>query len=170
MNIPDILKKFATPVRKRRAGELRPGENIHIGYVPIDEEEAFQRPTPFYLLNRTLRIPRASITLDELIMLIRGFVESNHVNTIIPRDIIGLARYVYHSDHLATEGDNYAKIAVLICADMDTQEYIVEVSRTQGDSAIFSRFYQTIHLYLSTLGSEGANIVEHCGRYNPLMS
>ena len=141
---------------------LLPGESIHIGYIPISEEEAFDRAAvdnPFqeYALSIShFRIPRGKLSVEKLSQLIHRFVSINlAVNVLVPKRewINDTPRHaIYETKVVHTWKSHCATINVRVLALKDPYELAICVDRLCGSVTAHRMFLHTLEQYITSEG------------------
>lgn len=141
---------------------LLPGESIHVGYVPISEEEAFERTAvdnpflEFALSISHFRIPRGKLSVEQLSTLIHRFTSINRaVDVLVPkREFVngGDRRAIYESKVMHTWKSHCATIVVRVLALKDPYELAVCVDRLCGSVTAHRMFLHTLEQYITSEG------------------
>jgi hypothetical protein len=138
-----------------------PGESIHLGYLPITEEDAFsdKYTTPPPHLHQThFRIPREQNTVADLCELIHHFIGMNDsVDLVVPK-IEWLNgepnREIYKATVIFTNKENEStKIIINLLADKASNEIIVSVGRYSGSPVAHKMFFNTMEQFIKSNGS-----------------
>jgi hypothetical protein len=151
------------------------GEQLHHGYTPVSEEEAFAEPMSpcLPIFSNHFRISRLSVhphwSLDTLISCIRKLLlypENNIVlytepsNDYIPTSV--LYRVTFTIAHAEVDELNQVIVNTncIVClhADLENNSYLIEANRYSGDRTAFSRFYKTLRYYIETGGTTNPNV------------
>jgi len=140
---------------------LLPGESLHVGYVPIPEEEAFERAAdnPFheYALSIShFRIPRGKLSVERLATLIHRFASINHtVDVLVPkREFVngGARRAIYETKISHRWNRHCATIVVRVLALKNPYELAVCVDRMCGSVTAHRMFLHTLEQYITSEG------------------
>jgi len=157
---------------------ILPEEDLHVGYTPLNEEDAFRYPIPCtqQIFNDHFRISREKMRLEQVISCIRKMVMYPTNNTVGYIDNYRDAQFdnlLYRTTCIVleytSEGDEvYANVLVEVNADLENNSYLVEVNRYSGNREVFYRFYETFQYYMETGGTESPSVRVHCGKFVPL--
>lgn len=141
---------------------LLPGENIHIGYIPISEEEAFERtavdnPFQAYALSIShFRVAQGKLSVERLATLIHRFTSINRaVDVLIPkREFVngGDRRAIYETKVVHTWKSHSAIIMVRVLALKDPYELAICVDRMCGSVTAHRMFLHTLEQYITSDG------------------
>lgn len=143
---------------------LLPGESIHLGYIPISEEDAFAKAksNPYYgeymesLSRSHFRVSRGKLSLEKLTALIHRFTSINlAVDVLVPkREWINSAtrRAIYETKVVHTWKSHRAIIMVRILAVKDPDEFVIYVERYQGSVTAHRMFLHTLEQYITSEG------------------
>ena len=143
---------------------LLPGESIHLGYIPISEEDAFAKAksNPYYgeymesLSRSHFRVSRGKLSLEKLTALIHRFTSINiAVDVLVPkREWINSAtrRAIYETKVVHRWKSHRAIIMVRILAVKDPDEFVIYVERYQGSVTAHRMFLNTLEQYITSEG------------------
>ena len=136
---------------------LLPGESIHLGYIPIDEDAAFRHELlPHQISITHFRMPRGKITFERLSSLIHKFISINlAVDVLVPKrewvnDVV--KRLIYQTKVVHTWRSHSAIIVVRVLALASTDEIVVNVDRFQGSVTAHRMFFHTLEQYVLSDG------------------
>jgi hypothetical protein len=160
---PQILQPVMGLINKPETMiPLLPGESMHIGYVPISEEEAFERTAvdnpfqEFALSISHFRIPRGKLSVEKLAELIHRFNSINYtVNVVVPKRewINGAPRHaIYETKVIHTWNRHCATIVVRVLALKDPYELAICVDRMCGSVTAHRMFLHTLEQYITSEG------------------
>jgi hypothetical protein len=167
---------------------LLPGESIHIGYLPISEEDAFANFKPstrfeFGSLSKkkSFLLPRGEISCDRIAQLIHKFNYLNwgvrtftpkreSLNTYVPKSI-----YESLVDFKTFRGKR-AEMSITVRAlaktteDGDTAQFVeIEIYRISGSCQIHQLYANSLESYIRSDGAESAFIsqtIENATRWS----
>lgn len=143
---------------------LLPGESIHLGYIPISEEDAFAKAksNPYYgeymesLSRSHFRVSRGKLSLEKLTDLIHRFTSINiAVDVLVPkREWINSAtrRAIYETKVVHRWKSHRAIIMVRILAVKDPDEFVIYVERYQGSVTAHRMLLNTLEQYITSEG------------------
>ena len=157
---------------------LLPEEDLHVGYTPLSEEEAFQHPISFaqHIFMDHFHVSREKIRLEQVISCIRKMMLYPTNNIVVYIDNYRDAQYynlLYRTTCIVNEYTNegeevYANVLVSVSADLENNAYLVEVNRYSGNRNLYYRFYDTFQYYMETGGSQNPSVRVHCGKFEPM--
>ena len=157
---------------------LLPDEELHVGYTPLSEEEAFQHPISIiqHVFIDHFHVSREKMRLEQVISCIRKMMMYPTNNTVVYIDDCRDAQYdnlLYRTTCIVheytSEGEEvYANVLVSVSADLENDAYLVEVNRYSGNRNVYYRFYETFQHYMETGGTQNPSIRVHCGKFEPL--
>jgi hypothetical protein len=146
-------------------------EQLHIGYTPLCEEDAFVNPISNmqHVFLDNFRVSREKMSLEQLISCIRKMMLYPTNNTDVYIDNYRDAQYdnlLYRTTCIVNDGeDYYSNLLVSVSADLEKNAYLVEMNRYSGDRNVFYRFYETFQYYIQTGGRHSPSIRVHCGKF-----
>ena len=150
---------------------LSTGVSVHMGYIPITEEEAFQNPVSENTLQASrFTIPRGQMTVDRIIDLIRNVVLATYdIHEIAPKKIhFTQDRCLYSSTLLYATFDQYGNhrfaqlnIRLQPVKDQDTESFAIVATHFQGDTRLSMEFFLTLRAYVLSNG------ISECKISNP---
>lgn len=149
---------------------LMPGEPLHFGYSPTEEDVAFRFPVDDrkHIFPHHFRVRRETMRLEQLINCIRKMMlyPTNDIAICMDRNLDSMyAPLLYRTNGILMQSDyGYADILVYVSADAKNDAYLVEVNRYSGNRELFSRFYQTFKYYVEQGGAVSPSIRVHCGK------
>jgi hypothetical protein len=172
-----MLKSIATPLVSvstiasdpTKMIPVNPGQSIHHGYEPIDEEEAFllarkKSYFPIMKMKTQIRILRENTTANRLVQLCHKFNCLNWgINVIVPKDEFLNSKLqkcifksiVIYNSHI--DPDSYAKIHIEITAthsqQFDLDEYVIWVNRLNGSSDAHCTMFCHLKKYIEADGN-----------------
>jgi len=150
------------PVRRTPA----PLAPVHMGYIPITEEEAFQNPVSEYTLQASrFTIPRGQMSVDRIIDHIRKVVLATYdIHEIAPKDTHSVKpkdthsvqdRILYSSTLLYATFDQYGNHRFAQCnvrlqpvKDQDAESIAIVATHFQGDTRLSMAFFLTLRAYV----------------------
>ena len=155
---------------------LLPGESIHIGYLPISEEDAFANYEPDLRFEmgfskiKSFLLPRGAISCDRIALLIHKFNYLNwgvrtftpkreSLNTYVPKSIYGsLVDFKTFRGKRATMSITVRALSQPT-EDGETAQFIeIEVYRISGSCQIHQLYANSLESYIRSNGSESAFI------------
>jgi len=155
---------------------LLPEEELHVGYTPLSEDEAFRYPISQlqHIFIDHFRISREKMRLEQVISCIRKMMLYPTNNTVVYVDDCRDAQYdnlLYRTTCIVheytSEGEEiYANVLVSVSADLENAAYLVEVNRYFGNRSVYYRFYETFQYYIETGGRHTPSIRVHCGKFD----
>jgi hypothetical protein len=156
---------------------LLPGESIHIGYLPISEEDAFANFKPntrfeFDSLSKikSFLLPRGTISCDRIALLIHKFNYLNwgvrtftpkreSLNTYVPESIYGSLVDFKTFRGKRAEMSITVRALVKTAEDTETTQSIeIEVYRISGSCQIHQLYANSLESYIRSDGAESAFI------------
>ena len=151
---------------------LMPGETLHLGYTPMDENAAFQYQVHDrrHIFPHHFRVSREKMSLVQLINCIRKMVwyPTNDISMCIDRNPDSMyGPLLYRTTGILMDYNHgYANILVYVTADAKNNAYLVEANRYSGNRELFYRFYQTFKYYVEQGGEGSPSIRVHCGKHS----
>lgn len=156
---------------------LLPGEELHVGYTPLSEEDAFQHAISFtqHIFMDHFHVSRENMRVEQIISCIRKMMLYPTNNIVVYIDDCRDFQYdnmLYRTtcivNEYTSEGEEvYANVLVSVSADLENDAYLVEVNRYSGNRTVYYRFYETFHYYMETGGTQSPSIRVHCGKFEP---
>ena len=149
---------------------LSTGVSIHMGYIPIKEEEAFQNPVSENTLPASrFTIPRGQMSIDRIIAYIRKVVfVSEDIHEIAPKDTHSIQdRILYSSTLLYATFDQYGnhrfaqyniRLQSVKEPGQATESIAVIATHFQGDTRLSMEFFLTTRAYVLSNGTSECKI------------
>jgi len=146
---------------------LLPGESIHLGYIPMTEEEAFSsKRAPLIPPQMTLpfshfRMDREDIDINELAGIIHRFISINDaVERLVPkREYINVepGKRLYEAKVTHSWRNHHATIQVSVIAipahgPKYIDEYAISVNRLCGSVTAHRMFFHTLEQHVQSYG------------------
>jgi hypothetical protein len=152
---------------------LLPGESLHVGYIPLTEEEAFNIKTKYNLAlisqlgsNPTglpILIPREKIPHERLLGLIHKFISCTPGATILmpkytdPRRCPTKALYYASIRYCLYNGlTTYMTVHMTAISQKGEDQYHIEVICNYGQRAVKNQFIENLRIFLD---SDGATFI-----------
>jgi hypothetical protein len=156
---------------------LLPDEELHVGYTPLSEEDAFQHAISFaqHIFMDHFHVSREKMSVEQIISCIRKMMLYPTNNIVVYIDDCRDFQYdnlLYRTTCIVheytSEGEEvYANVLVSVSADLENDAYLVEVNRYSGNRTVYYRFYETFHYYMETGGTKSPSMRVHCGKFEP---
>ena len=144
------------------------GVSVHMGYIPITEEEAFEHPVSEYTLQSSrFTIPRGQMQVDRIISQIRKVVfVSEDIHEIAPKQIhLAQDRMLYGSTLFYATFDQYgnhrfAKFNIRLqpVKDKGVESIAVIATHFQGDTRLSMEFFFTTRAYVLSNGTSECKV------------
>jgi hypothetical protein len=161
--------QFDSPVKKTqfsvfRAPPVREGESIHMGYIPLTEEMAFENPVSIDRLSPSrFVIPRGRFQVSEIIDRIRTIVFYTHeLNEIVPKNTslcFKLTHKCLYATTLLYSSTRFAQMRVQLHAVKSPESIAVEVLHSQGDTRVCMAVLKTIRDFVVSEGTSSHRVV-----------
>ena len=161
--------QFDSPVKKTqfaifRAPPVREGESIHMGYIPITEEMAFENPVSIDRLSPSrFVIPRGRFQVSEIIDRIRTIVFYTHeLSEIVPKNTslcFKLTHKCLYATTLIYTSPRFAQMRVQLHAVKSPESIAVEVLHSQGDTRLCMAVLNTIRDFVVSEGTSSHRVV-----------
>ena len=141
------------------------GVPVHMGYIPITEEEAFEHTVSEYTLQSArFTIPRGQMTVDQIIGQIRKVVFSTtEIHEIAPKQIhLAQDRMLYGSTLFYATFDQYGnhrfaqfniRLQSVKEPGQDADFIAVVAEHFQGDTRLSMAFFFTLRAYVLSNGT-----------------
>jgi len=161
--------QFDSPVKRTqfsvfRAPPVREGESIHMGYIPITEEMAFENPVSIDRLSPSrFVIPRGRFQVSEIIDRIRTIVFYTYeLNEIVPKNTslcFKLTHKCLYATTLLYSSTRFAQMRVQLHAVKSPESIAVEVLHSQGDTRLCMAVLNTIRDFVVSEGTSSHRVV-----------
>jgi hypothetical protein len=164
--------QFDSPVKRTqfaifRAPPVREGESIHMGYIPITEEMAFENPVSSGLLSPSrFAILRGRFPVSEIIDRIRTIVFYTHeLSEIVPKNTSlcfkPTYKCLYATKLLYTMFDSprFAQMIIQLHAVKSPESIAVEVLHSQGDTRLCMAVLNTIRDFVVSEGTSSHRVI-----------
>jgi hypothetical protein len=151
------------------------GVSVHMGYIPIKEEEAFENTVSEHSLQASrFTIPRGRMSVGQIIDYIRKVVfASDDIHEIAPKNthyipITHQDRILYSSTLFYATFDQYGNhrfaqfnIRLQPVKDKEVESIAVVATHFQGDTRLSMEFFLTLRAYVLSKGTS------ECKVHNP---
>jgi len=166
-NLPPFIHRLSLVDKPLDDIPLLPGESIHLGYMPMTEEQAFEaNPAPLVPPQMTLsvshfRMARDDVEVYELVTLIHRFIAINDaVERLVPkRQYINYepGKRLYKAKVTHSWRNHHATILVSIIAlpassQEERDEFAIDVRRLHGSVTAHRMFFHTLEQYVQSYG------------------
>jgi len=141
---------------------------VHMGYIPITEEEAFEHPVSEDTLQASrFTIPRGQMSVGKIIDLIRKVVSATgDIHEIAPKDTHSTQdRILYSSTLLYATFDQYGNHRFAQCnvrlqpvKDQDAESIAVIATHFQGDTRLSMALFLTLRAYVLSNGKSECKV------------
>ena len=145
---------------------------VHMGYVPITEEEAFEHPVSEDTLQASrFTIPRGQMQVGKIIDYIRKVVSATYdIHEIAPKDTHSTQsaepdRMLYSSTLLYATFDQYGNHRFAQCnvrlqpvKDQDEESIAIVATHFQGDTRLSMALFLTLRAYVLSNGTAGCKV------------
>jgi hypothetical protein len=156
---------------------LKPCESLHLGYEPLNDEEAFalarkqfENPscissiTAWTLRNHVFRLSRMSTSCERLSQLCHKFIYLNHsIDIIVPKQeyVNSVQKKSIYSCMInyKTVGGKHAKITISIHTEIriengeEIEEFVIRTNRLYGSSSVHNQFFNHLKIYIESDGT-----------------
>lgn len=147
----------------RRPAPSVPLTPVHMGYIPITEEEAFQNPVSENTLQASrFTIPRGQMSVGKIIDYIRKVVSATYdIHEIAPKDTHSTQdRILYSSTLLYATFDQYGNhrfaqfnVRLQPVKDQDAESIAIIATHFQGDTRLSMALFLTLREYVLSNGT-----------------
>lgn len=147
---------------------LSTGISVHMGYIPITEEEAFKHPVSEDTLQASrFTIPRGQMSVDRIIDHIRKVVLTTYdIHEIAPKNTHSTQdRILYSSTLLYATFDQYGNHRFAQCnvrlqpvKDQAAESIAVIATHFQGDTRLSMALFLTLREYVMSDGITGCKV------------
>ena len=148
------------------------GVSVHMGYIPINEEEAFENTVSENSLQASrFTIPRGQMSVDQIIDRIRKVVfVSDDIHEIAPKNthfipVTHQDRVIYSSTLLYATFDQYGNhkfaqfnIRLQSVKDQATESIAIVTTHFQGDTRLSMEFFLTLRAYVLSNGNSECQV------------
>jgi hypothetical protein len=153
------------PKQQEESEQQQQPDRVHLGYVPITEEEAFQHPVSENTLQASrFTLPRGQMSADQIIDHIRKVVlATRDINEIAPKDTHPGSeqdRILYSSTLLYTTFDQYGNhrfaefnVRLQPVKDQDAESIAVIATHFQGDTRLSMALFLTLRASVLSNGT-----------------
>ena len=163
------------PVRRPPVPVTPPsvGVSVHMGYIPITEEEAFENTVSEHSLQASrFTISRGQMSVDQIIDRIRKVVfVSDDIHEIAPKNthyipVTHQDRILYSSTLLYATLDQYGNnrfaqfnIRLQPIKDQDAESIAIVATHFQGDTRLSMEFFITLRAYVLSNGTSECKVL-----------
>ena len=148
------------------------GVSVHMGYIPITEEEAFQNPVSEYTLQSSrFTIPRGQMSVNRILAFIRQVVfVTDDIHEIAPKNTHSTQsaepnRQLYSSTLLYATFDQYGNhrfaqlnIRLQPVKDQGAESFAIVATHFQGDTRLSMEFFFTLREYVMSNGTSECKV------------